>query len=101
MSYFFKILPFVIAFLGMERAAAQDSLSIRDAAEIRYKAGNIVERELKDLLNAVSSTTFETQETAELIHNAYSEGRNRIFRDSAVLVEPDVNPTFQTSGAEW
>ena len=98
MSYFFKTLPLVVAFLTMERAVAQDSLSIRDAAEIRYKAGNIVERELRDLLNAVSSTTFETQETAELIHNAYSEGRNRIFRDSAVLVEPDVNPAYQTSG---
>ncbi|GGB03678.1 tetratricopeptide repeat protein [Puia dinghuensis] len=79
------------------RAAAQDSLSTRDASEIRYKAERIVGTELNELLNALSSTAYETREVAESITASYSVSRNRIFRDSLVLVEPDVNPAIRTS----
>src|SRR5579872_7462336 len=79
------------------QATAQDSLSFRDASEIRYTAERLVGTELNELLNAVSSTAYETQEVAETIMAAYSESRNQIFRDSLVLVEPDVNPAIRNS----
>jgi hypothetical protein len=96
MKHYFKKLWLLALVFAFRTAKAQDSLSLRDATEIRYKAGNMVGQELRDLLNAISSTAFETQEIADVIHGAYSEGRNRIFRDSAVDIEPDINPTFQT-----
>lgn len=86
-------------FFAVVPAAAQDSLSIRDASEIRYKAEKLVRTELNELLNSLSNSSYETQEIAESIRAAYSESRNRIFRDSLVMVEPDVNPAVQ-SGAQ-
>ena len=52
----------------------------------------MVRDDLKGLMNAITSTAFESQETADNIHNSFSEGRNQIFRDSTVRVEPDINP---------
>src|SRR5258708_6512309 len=80
------------------RATGQDSLSIRDASEIRYKAERMVKTELNELLNSLSNTGYETQEVAESIHSSYTDSRNRIFRDSLVLVEPDINPAYQRPG---
>src|SRR5258708_34924787 len=77
------------------RATGQDSLSIRDASEIRYKAERMVKTELNELLNSLSNTGYETQEAAESIHSSYTDRRNRIFRDSLVLVQPDINPAYQ------
>lgn len=91
------LLLFVAAFLTAGRAVAQDSLSIRDASEIRYKAERMVKTELNELLNSLSNTSYETQEVAESIHSSYTESRNRIFRDSMVLVEPDINPGIRSS----
>jgi len=83
--------------LTVERTVAQDSLSNRDAADIRYKAERLVKTDLNELLNSISNTGFESQEVAESIHSSYSESRTRIFRDSLVVVEPDLNPVFQNS----
>jgi tetratricopeptide (TPR) repeat protein len=85
------------ALFSIQCATAQDSLSARDATEIRHKGENLIKDDLKGLINAISSTSFESQETADNIHNSYSEGRNQIFRDSLVRVEPDVDPTNVTS----
>ncbi|HEY4111982.1 tetratricopeptide repeat protein [Puia sp.] len=97
MSKLSPVLLFVAAFFTIGRAAAQDSLSIRDASEIRYKAERMVKTELNELLNSLSNTSYETQEVAESIHSSYTESRNRIFRDSLVLVEPDINPAIRNS----
>jgi hypothetical protein len=88
-----------LAALGIiGRVAAQDSLSVRDASEIRYKAERMVKTELNELLNSLSNSSYQTQEVAESIHSSYTESRNRIFRDSLVVVEPDVNPAVVNSG---
>jgi tetratricopeptide (TPR) repeat protein len=93
------LLLFVAAFLTAGRVVGQDSLSNRDAAEIRYKAERMVRTELNDLLNTLSNNSYQTLEVEESIHSSYSNsGRNRIFRDSLVVVEPDINPTVAHSG---
>jgi tetratricopeptide (TPR) repeat protein len=92
-----KALLLSAALFTVQRAAAQDSLSNRDVADIRYKAERIVRTDLSELLNSLSNTGFEPPEVAESIHSSYSESRSRIFRDSLVVVEPDLNPTFQNS----
>jgi tetratricopeptide (TPR) repeat protein len=90
---------FSAALLGAGRVSAQDSLSGRDATEIRYKAERMVKTELNELLNSLSSTGFETHEVQESIQDSYLiNRRNRIFRDSLVLVEPDVKPGIDHSG---
>src|SRR5262249_41826746 len=76
---------------------AQDSLSNRDVAEIRIKAERMVKTDLNELLNSISNTGFESPEIMETIHSSFSESRRRIFRDSLVVVEPDLNPTYQSS----
>jgi tetratricopeptide (TPR) repeat protein len=86
-------------YCSVQLATAQDSLSVRDAAEIRHKGELLIKDDLQGLLNAISSTSFESQETSDIIHNSYSEGRNQLFRDSLIRVEPDVDPTNVTSSA--
>jgi tetratricopeptide (TPR) repeat protein len=93
-----KFVLFLAALFTIGRTAAQDSLSVRDASEIRYKAERMVKTELNELLNSLSNANYQTQEVAESIHSSYTESRNRIFRDSLVVVEPDVNPAVINSG---
>ena len=93
------LLLFAAVLLTAGRVVAQDSLSSRDATEIRYKAERMVRTELNDLLNNLSNTGYETYEVEESIQSSYSNNRrNRIFRDSLVLVEPDVKPGVVRSG---
>ena len=91
------LLLFAGFFLTVECTKAQDSLSNRDVAEIRIKAERIVKTDLNELLNSISNTGFENQEVLESIHSSFSESRRRIFRDSLVVVEPDLDPTYQNS----
>ncbi|HEX9508975.1 MAG TPA: tetratricopeptide repeat protein [Puia sp.] len=81
-----------------QQSIAQDSLSIRDASEIRHKAESLIKKELNELLNSLSSTSFESTEIEETLHSSYSGTRNKIFRDSMILVEDDINPAFKSSG---
>lgn len=90
------VIVFFIA-MGAKSSIAQDSLSIRDASEIRHKAESLIKKELNELLNSLSSTSFESTEIDEILHSSYSGTRNKIFRDSMILVEDDINPTFKTS----
>lgn len=89
---------FLSAVVGAQRCIAQDSLSIRDASEIRHKAESLIKKELNELLNSLSSTSFESTEIEETLHSSYSGTRNKIFRDSMILVEDDINPAFKSSG---
>ena len=81
----------------VQQSLAQDSLSIRDASEIRHKAESLIKKELNELLNSLSSTSFESTEIEETLHSSYSGTRNKIFRDSMILVEDDINPAFKAS----
>src|SRR5258708_29034547 len=80
-----------------QQSIAQASLSIRDASEIRHKAESLIKKELNELLNSLSSTSFESTEIEETLHSSYSGTRNKIFRDSMILVEDDINPAFKSS----
>lgn len=75
---------------------AQDSIQLKDASEIRYKAEKII-KELNDLLNVLSNSDIESKEKNDLIVNSYSNSTNRIFKDSSVLVEDDTNPAFKST----
>src|ERR1700749_2496853 len=81
-----------------QQSLDQDSLSIRDASEIRHKAELLIKKEFNECLNSLASTSFESTEIEETIHSCYSGTRNRIFRDSMILVEDDINPSFKSSG---
>src|SRR5258708_18793038 len=83
---------------GAKQSIVQDSLSMRDASEIRHKAESLIKKELNELLNSLSSTSFESTEIEETLHSSYSGTRNKIFRDSMLLVEDDINPAFESSG---
>ena len=92
--------PLIVLFLSAlcsQQSIAQDSLSIRDASEIRHKAELLIKKEFNELLNSLASTSFESTEIEETIHSCYSGTRNRIFRDSMILVEDDINPSFKSS----
>src|SRR5258708_3097863 len=78
--------------------SAKDAMSIRDGSEIRHKAESLIKKELNELLNSLSSTSFESTEIEETLHSSYSGTRNKIFRDSMILVEDDINPAFKSSG---
>src|SRR5258708_1039542 len=81
-----------------QQSIAKAPLSIRNRSEIRHKAESLIKKELNELLNSLSSTSFESTEIEETLHSSYSGTRNKIFRDSMILVEDDINPAFKSSG---
>src|SRR5450432_1863232 len=89
----------LIAILFLQTAAAQDSITIKDAEEIRYKSESLIKREFKDLLNNIANTDIELAETKKIIFNSHSGSRNRIFLSSKVLLEDDINPGFHSSNS--
>ncbi|MEO6720594.1 MAG: tetratricopeptide repeat protein [Ferruginibacter sp.] len=75
---------------------SQDTVTAKDAAEISYRAELII-HEYNDLLNIISSGQTDIKETKDLIENSYSSSRNKIFFDSLVMVEDDLNPAMKTA----
>lgn len=75
---------------------AQDSLTARDAGQISYRAELLV-NEFRDLLNIIANAQTDIKETKDLIFNSYNNSKNRIFYDSSVLIEDDLNPTVRSS----
>jgi tetratricopeptide (TPR) repeat protein len=96
MIYFSRSLFLTLTLFSIVRVSAQDSLSVKDAIEIRHKAEDMVKSQLNVLMNALTSKGFDKHETIEAIHNSFSEER-RIFRDSLIDVEPDIDPRIKTS----
>lgn len=92
-----NILLLILSGLLSAYSFAQESITIQDAEEIRFKSENLIKRELKDLLNNLSNSSIELKETQEVILNSYSGERNRIFLSAKVLVEDDINPSFHSS----
>jgi len=90
---------FAILFCGLVSPRllhSQDSLTAKDAGEINYRAELLV-NELKDLLNTISNSQIGINETKELIVNSFSNSKNKIFYDSAALIEDDLNPLIRNS----
>src|SRR5450432_4801488 len=87
----------LMAILFLQTAAAQDSITIKDAEEIRYKSESLIKREFKDLLNNIANTDIELAETKKIIFNSHSGTRNKIFLSPKVLLEDDINPGFHSS----
>jgi tetratricopeptide (TPR) repeat protein len=92
-----KLTTFILLMLSGTLCKSQDSISIKDAGDIQFKAEKLV-KELNDLLVILSANDMETKEKDEIIANSYSGSANRIFTDSSVLVEDDTNPMFIKSG---
>jgi tetratricopeptide (TPR) repeat protein len=91
-----KILPFFISGLLSLNLQAQDSISVKDAGEISYRA-ELVINEYRDLLNIIANAQTEIKETKDLILNSYGSSKNRIFFDSSILIENDLDPSVRNS----
>ncbi|MEP6749364.1 MAG: hypothetical protein ABJB86_16635, partial [Bacteroidota bacterium] len=96
-DHYFLLL--LLSFLFFQKVTAQDSISIKDAEEIRYKSESLIKRELKDLLNNIANTDIELAETKKIIYNSHSGTRNKIFLSPRVLLEDDINPSFHSSNS--
>ncbi|SDL31526.1 Tetratricopeptide repeat-containing protein [Catalinimonas alkaloidigena] len=72
-------------------AVAQDTLTIREGAEITHQA-ELVVYELEDLLNVITNTDIGSKMTQDLIRNSYSSSKNQIFYDEKVIIESDDDP---------
>jgi tetratricopeptide (TPR) repeat protein len=86
----------IIGFLPLTKA--QDSLTARDAGQVSYRA-ELLLNEFRDLMNIISNSQTDIKETKDLIRNSYSDSRNRIFFDSTVLIEDDLNPLVRSSAS--
>ncbi|MEO5682165.1 MAG: tetratricopeptide repeat protein [Chitinophagaceae bacterium] len=87
----------LITLLFTKFTVAQDSITIKDAEEIRYKSESLIKREFRDLLNNIANADIELAETKLIISNAHSGTRNKIFYSPRVLLEDDINPNFHSS----
>ena len=85
-----------IALLFPVYSFTQDSLAVKDAQEIRYKAESIIKREFQDLMNNISQPGFDSKETEEIINNSYG-GSNKIFESDKVRIESDLSPKVHGS----
>ena len=88
------LLTGLLVVLLMPAAYSQDSITVNDAVEMRVKAASLVRREFKELIDNIS-TTESSQDTKELISRSYSGNSNRIFLNSEILVEDDINPNHK------
>ncbi|MFT3701381.1 MAG: tetratricopeptide repeat protein [Agriterribacter sp.] len=91
------LLATFVLFLLCNILHAQDSLSIKDVQEIRYKAEALIRRELQDLLNNIAQPGFDSKETEEIIHNSYDGTINKIFESDKARIESDLNPKIHSS----
>jgi len=89
----------LLAVLFSQIAAAQDSITIKDAEELKYKSESLIKREFRDLLNNIANTDIDLTETKKIIFNAHSGTRNKIFLSPKVLLEDDINPNFHSSNS--
>ncbi|MBC8034070.1 MAG: tetratricopeptide repeat protein, partial [Chitinophagaceae bacterium] len=78
------------------KSAAQDDITVKEVESIRYKSEILVVRELKGLLNNINTNT-DIKEVSDMINNSHSGSRNRIFLNSKIIVEDDINPNFHSA----
>lgn len=94
---FTRLIIFVICIALVKPSFTQDSLSIKDVQEIRYKSELLIKRELQDLLNNISQSGFDSKETEEIIRNSYGGSVNKIFDSEKARIENDLNPKIHSS----
>lgn len=75
---------------------AQDSLSVKDTSEINYRAQLLIS-EYQDLLNIVSNSAVDAKQSRDVIYNSHAGSENKIFTDSSVQVEDDIDPAIHGS----
>lgn len=69
----------------------------RDAKEIKSKSRLLI-NEYEGLLNLISNSEIFQSEVVEVIDNSYSSTNvNRLFKDSKIVVEDDLNPEIKNS----
>jgi len=77
-------------------ARAQDSITLSDAIEMRVRSESLIKRELKELLDNIS-TNESTQLTKDVIAGSHSGAGNKIFYNSKVIIEDDINPAYKST----
>src|SRR5215213_6250816 len=82
-----------IALITTLASFSQQSISLKEAALIKYRAEQLVIRELKDRMILISSNDVDELQLKKLITDSYSQGLNRIFDSSASIIEDDIDPT--------
>ncbi|MEO8771059.1 MAG: tetratricopeptide repeat protein [Ferruginibacter sp.] len=75
---------------------AQDSITIKDAVQMKHIAENQV-RDLNDLLNGIANSESPSSDVQEIIAESYSPGYKQIFLKPETSVEDDIDPTITTS----
>ncbi|MCF6130908.1 tetratricopeptide repeat protein [Flavobacterium wongokense] len=66
-------------------------VTLKDGKEISYQAQATIES-LQNLLNYVTFSDNAPSELAEVLANSYKPSRNRVFYDSKIIIEDDLNP---------
>src|SRR5690349_17402782 len=77
---------------------SQDSITVKDAAAIKFRAEQVVLGQYLDLLNTLASDDLEPTDRSKLIQDAHS-GDRKIFESANAIVQDDVNPAH-TSAAD-
>lgn len=78
--------------------SAQDTLTIREAENMKIRAVNLVQTDLRDLLNNIANSENDDIDVQNMIHNSFSGEKNRIFLDPTINIEDDLDPTLKNSG---
>src|SRR3990170_1475978 len=93
-KFFISVFCLILVYTN---SSAQDSLSIVEAEQMKYRAKNIITDELMQLLNSITSSDFSTSEVKTIITNSHSGADHKIFASSKVIIEDDIDPTFKSS----
>ena len=72
----------------------ENIITLKDGKEISYQAQATVES-FQNLLNYVTFYDNAPSELAEVISNSYTPSRNRVFYDSRIIIEDDINPNYR------
>jgi tetratricopeptide (TPR) repeat protein len=72
-------------------ASTENTISLKDAKEISYQAQATIES-LQGTLNYITFNDNAASELADVITNSYKDSRSRVFYDSNIIIEDDLNP---------
>lgn len=73
------------------------SITSAEVGSMKYKAENIVIKELNDLFNQITNSENESNDIKKFIKNSYTEGeKNRIFLSGDINIQDDINPTYKS-----
>ena len=93
-----KTVILLTAALVFNATFAQDSITVKESVQIKYKAESLIKRELKDLLNMIANAETDQKYMKDIIYNAHSGSANKIFDSDKVIIEDDINPSHNSSG---